>query len=68
MTQPASPAREDGAGTAAAPPEKSPETAPKSAPAKRLVRWDGRTLTLVGVLVALALVGAITKPDQFIAT
>ncbi|MET8554564.1 ABC transporter permease [Streptomyces sp. NPDC004959] len=68
MTQPASPAREDGTGTAAAPPEKSPGTAPKPVPAKRLVRWDGRTLTLVGVLVALALVGAITKPDQFIAT
>ncbi|MDT0413275.1 MULTISPECIES: ABC transporter permease [unclassified Streptomyces] len=68
MTQPASPAREDGAGTTAAPPEKSPEASPKTVPAKRLVRWDGRTLTLVGVLAALALVGAITKPDQFIAT
>ncbi|NJA57906.1 ABC transporter permease [Streptomyces sp. NEAU-H3] len=68
MTQPASPAREDGAGTTAAPPGKSPEASPKTVPAQRLVRWDGRTLTLVGVLAALALVGAITKPDQFIAT
>jgi ribose transport system permease protein len=68
MTQSASPAREDGAGTAAAPPKKTPGTKEKTAPARRLVRWDARTLTLIGVLAALAAVGAITKPDQFIAT
>lgn len=68
MTQPASPAQQGGrdAGPAPAPAQKDSGRPAGTKP--RFVRWDVRTLSLIGVLVALAVVGGITKPDQFIAT
>ncbi|WP_425578329.1 ABC transporter permease [Streptomyces albiaxialis] len=40
----------------------------KEAPAKRRMPLDVRHVSLIGVLVALAIVGAITKPDEFLDT
>ncbi|OON81954.1 ABC transporter [Streptomyces tsukubensis] len=40
---------------------------PKGAGQSKLFRPDVRTLSLVGVLAALIVVGGITKPDQFLA-
>ncbi|MFE0102456.1 ABC transporter permease [Streptomyces sp. NPDC059009] len=56
MTQPASPAR---------------PVAPKRAPAEhrpRVIRFDVRTLSLLGVLAILVLVGGVTQPDSFLDT
>ncbi|MGH4028904.1 ABC transporter permease [Actinomycetota bacterium Odt1-20B] len=56
MTQPASPAR---------------PVAPKRAPAEhrpRVIRFDVRTLSLLGVLAVLVLIGGITQPDSFLDT
>ncbi|MFC7303385.1 ABC transporter permease [Streptomyces monticola] len=72
MTQPASPAQQDGRGA-----EDTPPAARKTAAAPddhgrrwhdRLFRADVRTLSLIGVLVVLALIGGFTKPDEFLAT
>ena len=40
----------------------------KDVPEKRRVRFDVRHLSLVAVLVVLAVVGAATKPDEFLDT
>lgn len=66
MTQPVSPARHSG-------PEKAPEPAPAEAASKDAVRRarprvDVRTLSLLGVLAALILVGGLTEPDSFLDT
>ncbi|RVU28790.1 ABC transporter permease [Streptomyces antnestii] len=56
MTQPVSPAR---------------PVAPKSAPSRtgpKAFRPDIRTLSLVGVLLALVLIGGVTQPDSFLDT
>ncbi|MEU6391526.1 ABC transporter permease [Streptomyces sp. NPDC046939] len=58
MTQPASPAR-----------PAEPKTAPASPPsALKTLRLDVRTLSLLGVLAALIVVGGITQPDSFLDT
>ncbi|MCM2410521.1 MULTISPECIES: ABC transporter permease [unclassified Streptomyces] len=69
MTQPVSSAQQSG-------PDKGP--APLSAPASPKkegssprasgLRWDVRNLSLLGVLVALIVVGGITEPDAFLDT
>ncbi|MDI3385358.1 ABC transporter permease [Streptomyces sp. B-S-A8] len=69
MTQPATPARQDGTlldGGGPGGPSKSAagDNRPWSA---RLFRADVRTLSLIGVLVALALIGGLTEPDAFLA-
>ncbi|MET9857909.1 ABC transporter permease [Streptomyces smyrnaeus] len=49
---------------------RTPKPAPppaKDGPTKRRVPFDVRQLSLIGVLLALAVVGAITKPDEFLA-
>ncbi|MEV6834046.1 ABC transporter permease [Streptomyces sp. NPDC051133] len=60
MTQPVSPPR---------------DTAGKPAPAGRPLAWRGlaahadvRTLSLLGVLAALVVIGGVTKPDEFLDT
>ncbi|MFG3258563.1 ABC transporter permease [Streptomyces sp. NPDC048172] len=40
----------------------------KEVPARRRLPLDVRHLSLIGVLIALAIVGAITKPDEFLDT
>jgi ribose transport system permease protein len=58
MTQPASPAR-----------PAEPKIAPASPPsALKALRLDVRTLSLLGVLAALFVVGGITQPDSFLDT
>ncbi|MFF4274101.1 ABC transporter permease [Streptomyces sp. NPDC001536] len=62
MTQPAT-----------APQKEAPTSAAKSAGGqgssrRPVLRWDVRTLSLLGVLAALILVGGITAPDEFLAT
>ncbi|MFJ9038348.1 ABC transporter permease [Streptomyces sp. NPDC102406] len=56
MTQPATPTR---------PAEPQRAAAPKNV---RAVRLDVRTLSLLGVLAALAVIGGITQPDSFLDT
>ncbi|MBB4902025.1 ribose/xylose/arabinose/galactoside ABC-type transport system permease subunit, partial [Streptomyces griseostramineus] len=60
MTQPVSPPRD---GTDKVPPA-------GGTPARRAVlfRADVRTLSLLGVLAVLVLIGGITKPDEFLDT
>ncbi|MFE6974984.1 ABC transporter permease [Streptomyces sp. NPDC057682] len=68
MTQPVSPARHSGPDKGAAP--ASAPTSPKkggSARAPRL-RADIHSLSLLGVLAVLVLVGGITEPDAFLDT
>ncbi|MFF3371334.1 ABC transporter permease [Streptomyces sp. NPDC002680] len=62
MTQPAT-----------APQKEAPTSAAKSAGGqdssrRPALRWDVRTLSLLGVLAALVAVGGITAPDEFLAT
>ncbi|MGW0916548.1 ABC transporter permease [Streptomyces sp. NPDC002784] len=63
MTQPATAEQQD-----------APSSADKSATDKEnarrplVLRWDMRTLSLLGVLAVLVLVGGITAPDEFLAT
>ncbi|RII12349.1 Ribose transport system permease protein RbsC [Streptomyces sp. YIM 130001] len=69
MTQSTSPAKEDGGsglgpGTAKSTGQSGGEGRSRIA----FFRADVRTLSLIGVLVVLALIGGITKPDQFIDT
>ncbi|MZD04206.1 ABC transporter permease [Streptomyces sp. SID5785] len=59
MTQPASPARPAEPKRADAPPARAPLKA---------LRADLRTLSLLGVLVALIVIGGITQPDSFLDT
>ncbi|NSC24644.1 ABC transporter permease [Streptomyces albus subsp. chlorinus] len=47
--------------------EPAPPPAAKEDPARRRVPFDIRQLSLVGVLIALAVVGTVTKPDEFLA-
>ncbi|MFI7382122.1 ABC transporter permease [Streptomyces sp. NPDC049813] len=56
MTQPATPTR---------PAEPQRAAAPRTVKA---VRWDVRTLSLLGVLAVLVVVGGITQPDSFLDT
>lgn len=70
MTQPASPAQQGGSD--ARPPSPAPR---KTGPTPRTgvlhtlwARTDPRTLSLVGVLAVLILIGGITKPDAFLDT
>ncbi|ARX87650.1 MULTISPECIES: ABC transporter permease [Streptomyces] len=61
MTQPASPARPVT--------EKSPPAdAPKSPWRSLVTRVDVRTLSLLGVLAALVVIGGVTEPDAFLDT
>ncbi|MGA4838652.1 ABC transporter permease [Streptomyces sp. G45] len=61
MTQPASPARPVT--------EKSPPSDGERSPLKSLAaRADLRTLSLLGVLAALVVVGGVTQPDAFLDT
>ncbi|WP_247746219.1 ABC transporter permease [Streptomyces oryzae] len=46
---------------------KVPSPPANGAPAKRRTPLDVRHLSLIGVLLALAVVGAFTKPDEFLA-
>ncbi|GAA2256285.1 ABC transporter permease [Streptomyces amakusaensis] len=64
MTQPATPARRDDP----AGPPKTPQPRrgdPRPAP---VARADIRTLSLLGVLAALIVVGGLTRPEEFLAT
>ncbi|WP_199550734.1 ABC transporter permease [Streptomyces sp. N35] len=65
MTSPVSKAEQNGPG--AGPVLAEPE-APKAPSPRRIAfaRADLRTLSLVGVLIALVIVGGITKPDNFL--
>ncbi|WP_405793199.1 ABC transporter permease [Streptomyces sp. NBC_01506] len=75
MTQPASEARQGGPDAAPAPADAVPLTKPAGKtpggsggrPPLGL-RLDFRTLSLLGVLAALIVVGGITKPEQFLDT
>lgn len=66
MTHPATPARQDEPLLDGDGPIKS-ASGDSSPWSNRLFRADVRTLSLVGVLVALALIGGLTKPDAFLA-
>ncbi|WP_406402138.1 ABC transporter permease [Streptomyces uncialis] len=77
MTQPVSPAQRDGspAGpdlrkTPGQPPDPGGAggRSPRSGARVALARADVRTLSLVGVLAALVLIGGITKPEEFLDT
>ncbi|GAB7109838.1 ABC transporter permease [Streptomyces phaeofaciens JCM 4814] len=62
MTQPATAAQKE-----------TPTSAAKSARGQEIsrrlgLRWDVRSLSLLGVLVVLVAVGGITAPDEFLAT
>jgi len=62
MTQPATAAQKE-----------TPTSAAKSARGQQIsrrlgLRWDVRSLSLLGVLVVLVAVGGITAPDEFLAT
>ncbi|MFB7114283.1 MULTISPECIES: ABC transporter permease [unclassified Streptomyces] len=67
MTQPATPAQQGGPDAGPSPAADAPAG---GAGPLRLVwaRADARTLSLLGVLAALVLIGGITKPDQFLDT
>ncbi|MDI3417313.1 ABC transporter permease [Streptomyces luteolus] len=71
MTHPTTPARQegpllDGGGPGSG---KSASGGGGGSPwSARLFRADVRTLSLIGVLVGLALIGGLTKPDAFLAT
>ncbi|MET9480250.1 ABC transporter permease [Streptomyces sp. NPDC006638] len=76
MKQPASEARQGGPDAAAASQPPSTVTAadtvkdqePKGSRPSSGLRLDVRNLSLLGVLLALVVVGGITKPDQFLDT
>ncbi|WP_405640807.1 ABC transporter permease [Streptomyces uncialis] len=77
MTQPVSPAQRDGspAGpdlrkTPGQPPDPGGAggRSPRSGARVALARADVRTLSLVGVLAVLVLIGGITKPEEFLDT
>ncbi|MFF8960649.1 ABC transporter permease [Streptomyces sp. NPDC014894] len=64
MTEPASPAHRDApVDLGKTPPAPREDTRPA-----RASRPDVRTLSLLGVLAALIVVGGLTKPDEFLAT
>ncbi|MGX1560871.1 ABC transporter permease [Streptomyces sp. NPDC055506] len=62
MTQPATAAQKE-APTSAAKSAGDQQSSRRSG-----LRWDVRTLSLLGVLAVLVVVGGITAPDQFLAT
>ncbi|MEV6586891.1 ABC transporter permease [Streptomyces acidicola] len=62
MTQPATAAQKQ-APTSAAKPAEDEESSRRPG-----LRWDVRSLSLLGVLAVLVAVGGITAPDQFLAT
>lgn len=69
MTQPVSSAQQSGPDEGPSP--VSAPTSPKrkgSSPRAFGLRWDVRNLSLLGVLVALIVVGGITEPDAFLDT
>ncbi|MFJ4918826.1 ABC transporter permease [Streptomyces sp. NPDC088725] len=72
MNQPASQAQQGGPDAAAAPEPLTPAADRAKPPAGKGgrpalgLRLDVRNLSLLGVLVALIIVGGITKPDQFL--
>ncbi|MFE9252627.1 ABC transporter permease [Streptomyces sp. NPDC007088] len=68
MTQPATPAQQGGPDAGPAPAPHKTDSGPSASRGPSFFRWDVRTLSLIGVLLALAVVGGITKPDEFIAT
>ncbi|MEU0686199.1 ABC transporter permease [Streptomyces uncialis] len=77
MTQPVSPAQRDGSSagpdlrkTPGQPPAPGGAGAksPRSGARVALARADVRTLSLVGVLAVLVLIGGITKPEEFLDT
>ncbi|NBE54120.1 ABC transporter permease [Streptomyces boluensis] len=68
MTQPATPAKQEGPLLDGGGPRKSTSGDGAGPWSGRLFRPDVRTLSLIGVLVALALIGGVTKPDEFLAT
>ncbi|MFE1952503.1 MULTISPECIES: ABC transporter permease [Streptomyces] len=59
MTHPATPAR---------PAEPKRATAPHKTPHRTLLRTDLRTLSLLGVLAVLVVIGGVTQPDSFLDT
>ncbi|MGW0953184.1 ABC transporter permease [Streptomyces sp. NPDC002545] len=69
MTQPATPAQQGGPD--AGPPPTARADAPAGGAGPLRVLWaraDVRTLSLLGVLAVLVLIGGITKPDAFLDT
>ncbi|MFF2848911.1 ABC transporter permease [Streptomyces sp. NPDC058001] len=68
MTQPASPAQQDGSDTGPRPALRKNEPADGRPSRPVWARADARTLSLLGVLAALVLIGGITKPDEFLDT
>ncbi|CAL9658770.1 Ribose import permease protein RbsC [Streptomyces sp. enrichment culture] len=63
MTQPATAAQKE------APTSAADSAADKESPRRPLgLRWDVRSLSLLGVLAVLVAVGGITAPDEFLAT
>ncbi|GAA2249763.1 ABC transporter [Streptomyces ruber] len=67
MTQPVSPPRGSTGGTGGTG-EEVPKASGKSGPRVAFARADVRTLSLLGVLAALVLIGGITAPDAFLDT
>lgn len=67
MTQPVSPAQRDGS-SAGPDLRKTAGRSPGSGARVALARADVRTLSLVGVLAVLVLIGGITKPEEFLDT
>ncbi|MGV9457153.1 ABC transporter permease [Streptomyces sp. NPDC003635] len=63
MTQPATTAQQDAPTSAA-----TSETDKENTRRPLGLRWDVRSLSLLGVLAALVVVGGITAPDEFLAT
>jgi ribose transport system permease protein len=72
MTQPASPAQQGGPDASKRPPARRSAAVRDSAGAGPWRTWwdraDVRTLSLVGVLAVLVVIGGVTKPDEFLDT
>ncbi|RFU85774.1 ABC transporter permease [Streptomyces triticagri] len=69
MTQSASPAKEDGGSGPGPGTWKRTAKSGGEGPARTaFFRADVRTLSLIGVLAVLAVIGGVTKPDQFLDT
>ncbi len=73
MTQPASPAQQGGPDAEERPVARRKTAAPEGAAQAGLwptlrARVDVRTLSLLGVLAALVVIGGVTKPDEFLDT
>ncbi|WP_073951761.1 ABC transporter permease [Streptomyces kebangsaanensis] len=69
MTQPATPAQQGGPDAGPSPAPAADAPADGAGPLRLLwARADARTLSLLGVLAVLVLIGGITKPDEFLDT